>query len=71
MSGKKFDKNDSAIIDYEHGHYQHSEVLWNCESLSQKAAQHILFNDMIHLVMVTSEMVTLGVHTQFYTSSEV
>ena len=45
MSGKKFDENDSAVIDHEQDRYQHSEVLWKCESLSQKAAQHILFYD--------------------------
>ena len=38
----KFYENDGVVIDHEQvPHYQRSGVLWNCESLSQKAAQHI------------------------------
>ena len=37
---EKFYENDDAVTDYEQGHYWHLGVLWNCESLSQKAAQH-------------------------------
>ena len=38
---EKFYENDGVVIDHEQGRYQRSGVLWNCESLSQKAAQHI------------------------------
>ena len=39
-----FFENDGTVIDHKQGHYQRSGVLWNCESLSRKAAQHIRGN---------------------------
>ena len=39
-----FFENDGAVIDHKQGHYQRSGVLWNCESLSRKATQHIRVN---------------------------
>ena len=41
MVRKVLYENDGVVIDHEQGRYQCSGVLRNCESLSQKAAQHI------------------------------
>ena len=38
---EEFYENNDAVIDHKHGRYRHSGVLWNCESLSEKVAQHI------------------------------
>ncbi len=39
-----FFENGGTVVDHKQGHYQRSGVLWNCESLSRKATQHIREN---------------------------